>query len=665
MDVKDYLLSMFETTIDDFNNTSEYVANQTVLKDLIEGKDKNGIKTFFDSRYDKHPKLAENKEKIDEFLNVLVFTTSNGWNKYINELYHIEIAATDYFKNNKNGFIKLDYPLNIDELNMLNEHVWKAIYDSEDELNIPFFITPSHKIDGVIAAQINQTKKVISVGSGRVKNGIPVVRYMWDEVPRKGYHNIQNKIGFYVYEFFGDDQKRYVLLSPEALKTERGTAKGILFGLSDNLKVGDSTAVKSGVDIMIIHSFDKEINNISKSAFKDITKDWNYEYVGKKLFGKYRQIKWFEKMLVSLLVAYDIDGFPPHLGVIGPAGTGKSEMLECLQIHYNESNGIFSGDGTIKGLVPSFHGAIPDPGHFVLSNRLCMCDEFLNILKATNGENINSIQTKLQSMNDMLCHHERVIRTGKGSILVHPTAQFIFSTNPLPRFASNIVELSDKISIPFLSRILIYQQTDEHVNYILQAKKSVRHFKKESARPKKWNDFVSVADYLKGIKLEVDCDKVYNLYEKYLDYVPEQLQEVYKGRYDHHLFSLVDGIGKINSIYEKREKLCILDSDYEEAEKIWAIIISSWYPGKQLIKNLPLKAREGYLKPHSYEIYCKICAQPGMEKREIREIFEGASGSFEYYLSNLIDSELAVIIEDRYYPYWHIKVKELNRTQTI
>ena len=181
----------------------------------------------------------------------------------------------------------------------------------------------------------------------------------------------------------------------------------------------------------------------------------------------------------------------------------------------------------------------------------------------------------------------------------------------------NLVEISNTLVPAFMSRWLWYVIGKEHKKFIDDRKHLVDILDKEKSTPKFNPKFISVVDYLQGIKAIPDSNFVKKIIDEYRTLVPSELVEkLYDPRAHHQLLCLCDGYAKVNSLIENRKKIKVLKSDMEEAAKVFETIIFSWLKEVDIDK-IPLQHKHKFISETLRKTYDYVCANKGERTPQI------------------------------------------------
>lgn len=296
----------------------------------------------------------------------------------------------------------------------------------------------------------------------------------------------------------------------------------------------------------------------------------------------------FERLVGAFFTSckYDSTPYPLHLLVIGKQGGGKSKAMEAVSEKLDETIPIVEGSGsTMKSLIPSFKGELTKPGALIESNRIVCIDEFFRILMRVDKDDRENTLTHL---NPLLEHKKRRFGSGNNFLDAQMTSKMLAVTNPVFG-TSSMDSLIKKMDNSFLSRLLIWYQDEEHYNMILSKKESDLKNIDHKISIELWK---AIFDFCNSFKVEIDNDEFSKIHAEGLGNfgpLPEELREMYKTRYKHHLMCLIDGIVKLRCIFEKDINFTAKESDYQQVREIWNRMIQNWRNG---LENVRFQLRE-------------------------------------------------------------------------
>jgi len=664
--------SYFYQVINDLfkGDTQKILDYQTEFSEIYDKQDKKKLLEFFKRIEKEETDISKSKIKeIIDFIKVFTFNPEINYKEEKHLPDHIFHASLSHFPILKNGdeidlinssAVKIDVPLSYFQVRMLSKKIFneRFVLDNTNTAFVPFFITPEFHIKGLISSKLFSHKKEVRLGEIYISQNGQVYFYLLGDDSSKlrfrPIHTFSKK--YYMYKFIGDDSKQYIVLSEEDITPQYIQLAGLRVKLKDTSKIGETSGITTDTEIIFMHHLIPDIPIIDDKDFKKISKEYTDESFRKSLFGEYRHPKWFERFIIAWLFSGKFSGFPLHIGIIGPSGTGKSALLESIEAQIPETTKIFRGtNSTFKGFVPSFSNKVPDEGHFARCRRIAYFDEFFACLKRNILGKAIADNDETALLQELLEHKESTCSSGRGGeIKLKPSAKLILTGNFVTGL-QNILTVAEKISNPFLSRVLWYVQTSEHQRFIQDA--SDKFVVKKKKEPKQDKRIIQLYDYLSEINLEVNPEDVKRIYQRLENEIPVELKEIYRGRYKHHISCLIDGIAKYNSLIENRDKLEITQKDVNDAEVLFSMIVATWLDEIDF-KKLPVKVRTELLNTYDRFLYDAVESSPGISRNELSDLIDGKNP--DYRLNKLLEYEVIEKIDDLFYPHWHHKVRALR-----
>jgi ribosomal protein L21 len=415
--------------------------------------------------------------------------------------------------------------------------------------------------------------------------GMPHVFFFDEHMDERKYRITKTLSKSFWYYQFEAGNRQYIVLSEDRLDLENCKIEGTIINLKDDTLIGENKKFSINLPIFIANKVTKnKIEIKSKKELIEITKKsklshknyFNWLFYHSEDKKVYNHPDYFQYLISAWLLSSK-RGFPLHLMVIAEPGTGKSTVQECIWQKFDEDVEIVEGScSTMKSLIPSFKGTLPEPGALLRANRICVVDELFRILMRTKRD-LREIE--LSSTNPILEHKKnRRVSSGNGEIKFNPSARVIGVTNPVWG-SSNMQQLTDHFDNSFLSRWLIWYQDHKHVKMI-QDGESVQESQYKLDR----DVWLSMVDYLHSFEAKFDKNKVKELFEqceKLLGNYTEEnelngIKNVYSARYRHHIECLMDGIVKTRCICEQDDSFSAKKIDYENLKKIWVRMMIEW-----------------------------------------------------------------------------------------
>ena len=526
------------------------------------------------------------------------------------------------YPNAKNKIIKIDYPYHFLQL----KNIVLNYFKETGKLLFPIF--KGNRVDGKVIGVLragNKVKVPIVVLHKIVGGENPqYAPFLFGETPHRKSPREELTGYFYIYRFVGDDDELYTLLSDKKLSLQSYCIEGSVFEVKDSSLIGEVSKIPVKYKVLFLHTASPHVIQFKdhKEFFsfcdeKKITENDLLHYVvsikDKKTIKVFPHPLWFLHLLLVFLfhaMKGETDKFPLHLLWISTRGSGKSTCLEAIMGKFGEK--IVDGStSTLKFLIPSFKERNnPEIGELARAHRLVVVDEFFRmLLKSKNNER----NIEVARMNILLEHKERAAGSGHGQTIVKMTARLMASTNPVSG-TNNIYNLIDKFDDSFLSRMIIYYQLPEHLDYVNESKKS--RFKRTDF----WiepHESLSIVDYLNSFDAEYDWKRLVALYEKFSTPLSQEVKGMFEARYLHHLECMIDGIVKVRCLFERNPDFTANDRDYAMLETLFGNILKSWFNDAQniVIDNSVLpEAREHFL-PEDAKVILDVLQRIGMSAK--------------------------------------------------
>lgn len=487
---------------------------------------------------------------------------------------------------------------NIYEYKFIKKILKEKFRINEDLL---FVVNNSAELNGKVINQIHEYKQKVNLCNATVREvGDMVLRelYFFDEKIPKGakiYKTLGND--FYMQRFLSNNRE-YLLLSRDKLDLAEYTIKGLQIEVVDYKNVGITAKMSTNLPIIIVNNYNPRIIKYKNhDEFFEVIKGLNLneeklmsyifsskekEWLGKSL----RHPRLFEWFISSFLFSGNFDGYPNHLMILARQGSGKTRLEECIFRKMNELQPILEASGsTIKSLVPSFKSTNPDVGALITSNRMCIIDEFLRILTRIEKD---EREHQLAMLNPLLEHTKRLFKSGNNQIFGNMTSKLLTVSNAIYG-TKTMLDLAERIDNAFLSRLLIYYQDEEHINFVQEKKGLVDNICNIEE-----DTWLAIYDYLNDFNSEINKGELEKIFLSYLNILPEKIKFIYAARYKHHLYCLADGIIKTRCIIELDKSFKQTEKDTDLIKEVWRKIIDNWSLSEN-INSVPIEDRKKYL----------------------------------------------------------------------
>lgn len=571
------------------------------------------------------------------------------------------IAGYSRLGKGSEGIVAIPQDYNYAQLSNLTNGVYK-----ETGL-VKFYISAEKIIYGKIVAEIYEHPQEIPIATvieskkENKETGEPLykgIKLFGQKFTRNEVRVVKEiNISFYVYRFITEDNNELILMSLTQCEIGDYVITGVETKCDDYKMLTDSARLPTKLPFFFAQKMQNRIIQFKNhKQFGKRLKDLN---INKKNIFNYPfsvavkreafeliQPNWYKWLIWAWLTHSGkglFNNYPLHLIIIGPKMSGKSLLLNSLHAKSKETRNIFSGSSsTLKHLVPSFKYNPARLGYLAESNRFAFCDEFLRCLINTRTTKEGSQREEsVAIMNDLLEHQKREAGSGVSRVNVNMTSRIIATTNPI-RDIRNLEDLIKSFDESFLSRWLIYYQTDEHVQMIRKSRDS-------KLKPYNFklsvNDWISFLDYLQTFSAKYDLARVEEIHKAVPKILSENLNKHYDARHMHHIECIADGIIKARCLMENDMSFTATEEDYKIIKEVWLNIIRSWLNSQQ-VKSIPIKDRIFYLPENCQYIYWKVCEGKKLVSRnQAEEIAIKAMSKLEFYESWAILIEMGVLIE--------------------
>lgn len=601
-------------------------------------------------------------EFLDEEINLHKSTEMMGiYSDIDNDIDPAIISAYARISNGTEGVVSIAQPFNYKQLIKLSNGVFRetgfAKFYISTEKTIYGKITQEfyegHPQEIPIATIVETNKRDKDLGEG-----IRSVKIFGQNIDKSKFKVIKEiDMPFYFYRFLAEDKSDMMLVSSTKCDIGDYIVTGVNIKCNDYKALTDSTRLMTKLPFLFAQKIRSRIIRFKNhEEFKtrleqlDVNKEnlFDYPFTVTKENKTWELVHptWYKWMMWSWLT-HEAKGmfnkYPMHILQIGPKQSGKSLMLNSLHARSKETRSIFSGSSsTLKHLIPSFKYNPARLGYLSESNRFSFCDEFLRCLIGTRTTKEGSQREEgVAMMNDLLEHQKREAGSGVSKCSVNMTSRIIAVSNPV-RGMNNVDSLIHGFDESFLSRWLIYYQTDEHVQMVRKSNDSeLKLFDYKVAI----NDWISILDYLQTFSAKYDLKRIEKIHGEIPKILSENLARHYDARHKHHIECLLDGIIKTRCLMEKDMTFKANEEDYKMLKEVWINVIRSWLNISQ-IKNININERIFYIQENAQYLYWKIFNEKNIiSKNKCREFALAGDmndGEFHEAFSILVNMELII-----------------------
>jgi hypothetical protein len=588
------------------------------------------------------------------------------------------ISAYARISNGTEGVATITHPFNYSQLTKLSNGVF------EETGLANFYISTEKTIYGKIVAEYYEHAQNIPIATiietkrDKDTGECPrSVKLFGQQIGKQGVKVIKEiTIPFYFYRFITENNRDMMLVSKKKQVVGDYIVTGMETQCNDYKSLTDSARIMTKLPFFFVNkirnrivAFDNHEEFRLRLKQLDVRKETLFDYpfttIKKDKMWRLLQPRWY-KWLIWAWLTHEPKGmmntYPMHIMQLGPPASGKSVILNSLHARSKESKEIFAGaTSTLKSLVPSFKNNPAQIGYLAESNRFALCDEFLRCL-------VNSRTTKEGSqreesvgiMNDLLEHQTREVGSGVSRARVNMTARVLAMSNPV-RGVNNLNNLLNSYDESFLSRWLIYYQTEDHTEMIKRSNDSeLRLYDYRIAD----NDWISILDYLHTFSAKYDLKRMEDIYDEVPRTLSENLRRHYETRHKHHMECMLDGIIKTRCIMENDMTFEATDEDYKILKDVWSHIIRSWLNVGE-IKNIDINKRIFYVPENAQYLYWKIYNEKDIVSINKCKDFAliGGMKEWEYYEAMGVLKNMELIIEHNgaVRPHTMEKVRDENQ----
>ena len=421
---------------------------------------------------------------------------------------------------------------------------------------------------------------------------------------------------FFIYRIITKEGEEHYILSKEKLPNEVCKFKGMSVDVADFAEISKSMKIGCLSNVFFMKEFKSNVvvlepkNIIEFTKSRKITEDdWLKFLAYHRDLDSFNRFPYETEVLKSAhLLSSKVDGWPLHLGVIGPQGSRKSKgFIETIAHKMDDNPDIVEGaNSRIKGLTPSFKEKPANLGYFANSNRMGWVDELSKMVEFEMNRHTGGNRNVLGEANFLLEHTIRQVSSGNdNTVTVGATAKFTFVSNPISN-KRDIGEHVGCIDATTMSRIFWWVQDEEEQEFAMSDKGIVRNTTKSpqhqhnphntmsrdkniihKKEDKYWlslggkientDEFLTLYDSCNNFRCFIDKSKIEVLSNTITALAKEPMKSVWKPRGEHHVELLVDGICKHRCMFiDYDDSFEANEKDYNLAEKILIRMVNGW-----------------------------------------------------------------------------------------
>lgn len=560
------------------------------------------------------------------------------------------------------GIIGIHIGFNYEQLKKLSN----GVYSKNSSVN--FYLSRELTIAGKIVAEFYEYPQEIIVATlaqlKKSKDGeVPQKVFLFGEKIPTTYVKLKEiKESFYIYKFISEHHREYILMVDRQYDVGDYIITGLSIETDDFKSVGEVARLPTKLPYFFAQSTQNKVvkyktHDEFKTALQQmkITREsfFNYPFSTRTETDALVVLKhpdWFKWFTWSWIVHAKYgttNKYPMHVLLVGPQASGKSTQTNILYRLTNELHQPFSGSSsTFTDLIPSFKSTPAKHGYLAGSNRFAFIDEFFRALIRTNISSV-IVDDRLTMMNDLLEHQRRRAGSGVSEINVNMTARVWATTNP-PREIHSVTDLIKRYDKSFLSRWLIYWQSQEHVDMVKVAAGEESNLERYNFELPN-NDFVSLIDYLQGFKAVYDDERLMKIHDTPIPVFNEDTRDLYLSRNKHHIRCLMDGIVKTRCLMDHDMSFQAVEEDYTICLKIWSQIVKSWLDHED-INRIPIENRKYYIPEDSQYLFNLLSKYRRINKQDFKELALKEM-SYNEWLNNIVILEKWGLLVEEPYTY--------------
>ena len=421
---------------------------------------------------------------------------------------------------------------------------------------------------------------------------------------------------FFIYRIITKEGEEHYILSRKQLPNEMCKFKGMSVDVSDFAEISKSMKIGCLSNVFFIKEYKSNIVTLEPKNIVEFTKsrkltedDWFKFLAFHRDLNSFNRFPYETELLKSAhLLSSKVDGWPLHLGIIGPQGSRKSKgFIETMAYKMDDNPDIVEGaNSRIKGLTPSFKEKPANLGYFANCHRMGWIDELSKMVEFEMNRHTGTNRNILGEANFLLEHSIRQVSSGNdNTVTVGATAKFVFVSNPISG-KKNIGEHVGCIDPTTMSRILWWVQDEDEQEFVLSkegiirnvqesplhqdhphntisrdlifiSKKEDRYWLSVGGKIQNSDEFLTLYDSCNNFKCFIEKERVEKLSNTVTTLARNPMKSVWKPRAEHHVELLIDGICKHRCMFKDYDDTFVANNeDYENAERVLIRMVKGW-----------------------------------------------------------------------------------------
>ena len=495
---------------------------------------------------------------------------------------------------------------------------WRFIINNKDKIIGKPQLIDAVKKNIVLGRETIKKDKVENVDGKRVEKKFRKIYLFDDRFDKRHSGPIISTFSkkYFLYRIIEENGGENYILSEEYLPNEVCEFSGMRVEVEDFAEISKSMRIGCLTSVFFLSEYKSNVVILPPKDIVEFTKnrkiseeDWLEFLAYHRTLNSFNRFPKITEILKSAhLLSSKVDGWPLHLGVIGPQGSRKSKgFIETIAYKMGDNPDIVEGaNSRIKGLTPSFKEKPANLGYLANCNRMGWVDELGKMVEFEINKHQGGNYNVLGEANFLLEHSIRQVSSGNdNTVTVGATAKFTFVMNPISK-KNTIYDHVGAIDPTTMSRILWWVQDFEEQEFVMgksgivkirddsplhhhHTPNTISRNRNFSSRnySKAWlsvggkidntDEFLTLFDSCNDFKCKVDYDKIEELMNYSVTLAREPMKSVWKPRSEHHIELLVDGVCKHRCLFiDYDSSFEANDMDYETTKAILTRMIKAW-----------------------------------------------------------------------------------------